>query len=117
MPKNSTQAIILAAGRSSRFNTEKSKLLYSVCGQAMIMYPIKAIAKTKIPITAVLGYRAEEVRSEIEKANLDAQINFVKQEEQLGTGHAVKISREKWEKDNILILNGDAPFLTYELIK
>ena len=32
------QAIVLAAGKSTRFNTDKTKLVEKICGQAMILY-------------------------------------------------------------------------------
>ena len=54
------QAIILAAGKSSRFKTKKSKLLFNICGRTMILYPLKELAKLNIPMTVVLGHQAEE---------------------------------------------------------
>ena len=47
---SNTRAIILAAGRSTRFKTDKSKLIYSICGQPMILYPIRMLQELKIPI-------------------------------------------------------------------
>jgi bifunctional UDP-N-acetylglucosamine pyrophosphorylase / glucosamine-1-phosphate N-acetyltransferase len=111
-----TRAIILAAGRSTRFKTDKSKLLYSICGQPMILYPIRMLQELKIPITLVVGYCADEIKEEIKKANIK-NIDYVTQKEQLGTGHAIAISKETWDKENILIINGDAPLLTKELIE
>ena len=113
---NNTRAVILAAGKSIRFNTEKSKLLYSICGQTMILYPIKMLRQINIPITIVIGHCADDVREEINKANIK-DIDYVIQKKQHGTGHAIAISRNTWDKENILIINGDAPLLTRDLIE
>jgi len=48
---DNTQAIVLAAGGSTRFKTDITKLSFPICGQAMVLYPIKAIAELQIPIT------------------------------------------------------------------
>jgi len=58
---NKTQAIILAAGKSSRFKTKKSKLLFNICGRTMILYPLKELEALDIPMTVVLGHQAEIV--------------------------------------------------------
>lgn len=111
----STQAIVLAAGKASRFKTKKSKLLFNICGRSMIMYPLKALESLNIPTTVVLGHQAEQVRTEIEKqSKLD--IRFALQAEQKGTGDAVACSQETWNKDNILILYGDTPLIPASLI-
>ena len=112
---NNTRAIILAAGKSTRFNTEKTKLLYSICGQAMILYPIKMLKALGIPVTLVVGHCADEIKEEIRKSGIKG-IDFVLQEDPKGTGHAIAMSRETWDKENILILNGDAPLLNEDLI-
>lgn len=113
MKIKNTRAIVLAAGRSSRFKTEKSKLLYSVCGQAMILYPIKVLQEMGIPTTVVVGYQAEEIKKVIDGAGI--KVDYILQEGALGTGHAVAATRKTWDKDNILILNGDSPLVLPEI--
>lgn len=109
-----TRAIVLAAGRSSRFKTDKSKLLYSVCGQAMILYPIKLLKEMGVPITVVVGYQAEEIKKVIDGAGIE--VDYINQKDTLGTGHAVAATRQTWDRDNILIMNGDSPLLTQDII-
>lgn len=111
-----TRAVVLAAGKSTRFKTKKSKLLFNICGRSMILYPLKALEEMNIPMTVVLGHQAEEVKYEIETACVK-EVSYVMQEEQRGTGHAVACSQETWDKDTILILYGDAPLLTKEIIE
>ncbi|KKP24394.1 MAG: Bifunctional protein GlmU [candidate division TM6 bacterium GW2011_GWF2_28_16] len=110
-----TRAIVLAAGKSSRFKTNKSKLLYSICGQPMILYALKLLKNLGIPTTVVVGYQAEELKELIQKAGID-NVNYVYQESQLGTGNAISITKNSWDQENILIMNGDCPLLTEEII-
>jgi bifunctional UDP-N-acetylglucosamine pyrophosphorylase / glucosamine-1-phosphate N-acetyltransferase len=112
---HSTQAVVLAAGKASRFKTKKSKLLFNICGRSMIMYPLKALEALNIPATVVLGHQAEMIRQEIQQQSKQ-NIQFILQTEQKGTGDAVACSRETWKEDNILILYGDTPLITPSLI-
>ncbi len=111
----SLQAVILAAGKSSRFKTETSKLAYTLCGQEMILYPTLLLARLGIQTTVVVGHQKEQVRSIIEKKNIP--VSFVEQHEQKGTGHAVLCTKDLWTADTILIMNGDMPLVTEEIIQ
>jgi bifunctional UDP-N-acetylglucosamine pyrophosphorylase/glucosamine-1-phosphate N-acetyltransferase len=113
---NNVRGVVLAAGKSSRFKTKKCKLSFTVCGQPMVVFPVKSLKDLDIPITVVLGERKDEVREVIEKSGL-RNLDYVVQQGQLGTGDAVKASQETWNKDNILILNGDMPLVTQELLR
>lgn len=108
------QAIILAAGRSTRFNTQQSKLIEKICGQEMILYITKLLEKLKIETTIVLGHQKETLESLIKQNH--SNIKFVYQDEQFGTGHAVLCSKDTWNKEYILILNGDVPLVDEEII-
>lgn len=110
-----TRAIVLAAGKSSRFKTNKSKLLYSICGQPMILYALNLLKNLGIPTTAVIGYQAEELKELIKNSGID-NINYVLQESQLGTGNAISITKNTWDHENILVMNGDCPLLTQEIV-
>lgn len=112
---HNTQAVVLAAGKSSRFKTKKSKLLFSICGRTMVMYPLKALESLHIPATVVLGHQAEEVKAEIQR-QMPTGVQFAIQAEQKGTGDAVAASRAHWQEENILILYGDTPLITTSLI-
>jgi len=113
--KKNIQAIILAAGKSTRLNNDKSKLAETICGQPMILYPTKLLEKMNIPTTVVVGYLKSVIKKIITQEHGDA-IQFVVQEKQKGTGHALACTQEVWKKDNILVLNGDAPLLTEETV-
>ncbi len=116
------QAIILAAGKSSRFHTKQTKLLAPLCGQPMILYPIQLLQSLGISITLVLGYQAEEIahalatnKSISEKIKTD--ISLVMQKEQRGTGHALLCTQQNWYADNILVINGDMPLVSQQIVE
>lgn len=109
------QAIILAAGKSTRFNTKQSKLIEKICGQEMILYPTKLLASLEISTTLVVGYQREILESVVRK-NHGERIKFVHQKEQIGTGHALLCTQDLWDKKNILILNGDVPLITTDMV-
>lgn len=108
------QAIILAAGRATRFHTDKTKLAYPICGQAMVLFPVKLLQQLHIPTIVVVGYQQELIKNIISNENIT--VDFVTQEKQEGTGHAVACSKHLWDRDYILIMNGDVPFVSQETI-
>lgn len=119
MHSTSIQAIMLAAGKSKRFNTGGTKLLEKLCGQEMILYPAKLFAEMDFLLTVVVGYQAEQICNVIETA-LPGKAEFIEQKEQLGTGHALMQTQPNWQAEHMLITNGDCPLisrsLTQELI-
>jgi bifunctional UDP-N-acetylglucosamine pyrophosphorylase/glucosamine-1-phosphate N-acetyltransferase len=88
------------------------KVLHLVAGKPMLWYAIQAVrALVDLPPAIVVGYQAEAVQSAI---NEDAL--FVLQEQQLGTGHAVKCARSALEgrADTLLVTFADMPLLRSE---
>jgi len=102
--------IILAAGKGTRMKSDLPKVLHPVCGKAMLNYPVEAAeeAGTK-KIVTVIGHGADSVREKLSHKKVD----FVIQEEQLGTGHAVMVCRNSVDDKSVpvVILCGDAPLL------
>ena len=113
---NAFQAIVLAAGQGSRFKTGITKLITPICGQPMVLYPIKLLESLKVPITAVVGFQKELVTEAIQKGNVQ-NLSFAWQEQQLGTGHALLVSKDTWQADTLLVMNGDMPLTTVESIE
>lgn len=108
------QAIVLAGGISERFHTGKTKLLEKICGTEMIVYPINLLKSLHIPTTLVVGYQHERIKQTIQTKH--PNITFVLQQDPLGTGHAAQITSHIWSQDHILIMNGDIPLLTPDVI-
>ncbi len=115
MPEN-LQAVLLAGGKSIRFNTEKTKLTEKICGKEMILYPLDLLQRMNIPTTIVVGFQKEKILEVLTTHNIK-NVTIATQSEQLGTGHAVAVSQPFWNKDHILIINGDIPLMTSDVIQ
>jgi len=111
---NSVHAIVLAAGKSARFGLYFNKLLISLCGTPLITHTTQLLLSLNIATTIVIGHLKEQVSAAITAHN--PQATFAVQEEALGTGHALMCSKEFWDTDHILVLNGDMPLITADLI-
>jgi len=90
------KAILLAAGKSTRFKTRKSKMLFSICGRPMIMYPIRTLEELGLSMTLILGHQSDQIKALVESENVK-DLSFVIQKEQLGTGHAVHCAIDSWQ--------------------
>lgn len=111
---DNVQAIVLAGGISERFHTGKTKLLEKICGTEMILYPINLLKSLHIPTTLVVGYQHERIKQTVQSKH--PNITFVFQQDPLGTGHAIQITNHIWSQDHILIMSGDIPLVTPDII-
>jgi bifunctional UDP-N-acetylglucosamine pyrophosphorylase/glucosamine-1-phosphate N-acetyltransferase len=112
-----TVAIILAAGGSTRMNTQLAKVLHEVCGRPMLAYVLDACRKVGIKkICVVVGFGAEQVQEQFANAE---DVVWVRQDEQLGTGHAVACCKEHLEgfDGQVLVLCGDGPLIRSHTLK
>lgn len=115
MVKN-IQAIVLAAGKSTRFKTGNTKLLEKICGQEMILYAIKLLKQLNIPTTMIVGYKKDVIQPVVAHYTNNT-VSFIEQLEQKGTGHALLCSKPIWAEDHILVMNGDMPLITETIIQ
>ncbi len=100
-------AIVLAAGKGTRMESDLPKVLVPVCRRPMARYVIDALREAGVKRTVVVvGHRAELVREELAD---ESGIEFAEQREQLGTGHAVMMCREQLADHHgpVLIIAGD----------
>ena len=112
-----TVAIILAAGGSTRMNTKLAKVLHEVCGRPMLAYVLDACRKIGISkMFVVVGFSADEVKERFADAD---DIVWVRQDKQLGTGHAVLCCKEHLKDFNgqTLVLCGDGPLIRAATLK
>lgn len=103
--------LILAAGKGTRMKSRLCKVLHPVAGRPMIAYVVDAVRTAGLSnIAVVVGHQADEVRNVLH----DDEIEFVVQEPQLGTGHAVAAAHGVMDgfSGNVLILCGDVPLIT-----
>lgn len=112
-------AIILAGGEGKRMKSDRPKALSQVLFQPMLQWVIDAVKIAGISdICVVTGYKKEYIEEYASK--LDFEIKTVYQSERLGTGHAVMTAKEfikQHSNGNVLVLNGDAPFMDGETIR
>jgi bifunctional UDP-N-acetylglucosamine pyrophosphorylase/glucosamine-1-phosphate N-acetyltransferase/UDP-N-acetylglucosamine pyrophosphorylase len=109
-------AVVLAAGKGTRMKSDLPKVLVPVCGRPMIEYVLDALTAGGIErIIAVVGYRAELVRSALDGRK---NLTFALQAQQLGTGHAVMVCRDLLADHHgpVLIVAGDAPLMLADSI-
>ena len=99
---------ILAAGKGSRMESELPKVLHQLNGKSLIDYVLDtALELNPDSITLVVGFQKDRVKNHIQNDN----VNYVSQEQQLGTGHAALKLENQLENQSghLLILYGDAP--------
>lgn len=108
------QAIILAGGISERFQTGKTKFIEKICGTEMILYPINLLQSLNIPTTLVIGQQSQQIKQIVH--DHASNVQFTLQEQPFGTGHATQITQPLWNQNNILIMNGDIPLITPDII-
>jgi bifunctional UDP-N-acetylglucosamine pyrophosphorylase/glucosamine-1-phosphate N-acetyltransferase len=101
---------ILAAGQSKRMKSKISKLLHPLCGKPMILHVQKTISDLEPKTcTVVVGYQRDQVINALESKPVD----FIVQEEQLGTGHAVGEFLKNHPRIHglLFVTNGDTPLV------
>lgn len=114
---NKPMAIVLAAGKGTRMESDLAKVLFPVCGRPMIEYVLDALDASGVQRRViVVGYQAQDVRAAL--AN-HSRLEFVEQTEQLGTGHAVQVCREQIQSHDgaVLVLTGDSPLVQINSLK
>src|ERR687897_311382 len=104
-------AVVLAAGKGTRMKSNRAKVLHTLCGVPMINYVIEA-TRPLLPegLFVVVGHQADLV-----EAVLPGDAQAVLQEEQLGTGDAVRValaSLDGEEEGVLLVVNGDGPLIS-----
>lgn len=117
MEQSKVGALIMAAGKGTRMESVLPKVLHNIIDEPIIFYILKAVTEAGIESSAVIaGYQGEMVDNYIK--SYWPGVHVLWQHEQLGTGHAVQVTREWWSKyENVLVLNGDLPMLTPQTIK
>lgn len=105
-------AVILAAGQGTRMKSKLYKVLHPILNKPMINYVIDNLKMNNLDkLVTVVGHGAEKV-SEVVGSNSE----FVIQEEQLGTGHAVQQAKDllKDKDGTTIVVCGDTPLITSE---
>ena len=103
----STTVVILAAGKGTRMRSSLPKVLQPLAGRPLLGHVIETAKKIKADnIITIFGHGGDLVQ----RAFAHENIQWVEQAEQLGTGHAVKVTLPILPKQGVsLILSGDVP--------
>ena len=105
--------VIMAAGKGTRMKSSRPKVLHKLAGRPMLSHVIASTSSLQADQQVVItGHGAEMVETAMRAEFAQAPLEFVRQEPQLGTGHAVQQAVPVLPQDGItLILNGDTPLI------
>ncbi|WP_180272761.1 sugar phosphate nucleotidyltransferase [Konateibacter massiliensis] len=108
------KAVILAAGKGTRMKSDLPKVVHTVNGKPMVEYAIEAAKGAGADeVCLVVGYKSDVVKSSV-----TSKVEYALQQEQLGTGHAVKCAKDFiGTEGETLILFGDTPLITGGTLK
>lgn len=106
--------VVLAAGQGTRMKSKLYKVMHPVMGKPMVGYAVDSARKAEVDqVVTITGVGAEVVED-----HLGERSQYVLQEEQLGTAHAVMQAEEalSGKKGTTLVICGDTPLISSETI-
>lgn len=116
-------AIVLAAGEGTRMRSTRPKPLHLLCGRAMLLYVLDAMAGCEVRrVVVVVGHGAERVTKKLQEDGPEVLLDFVEQHVQRGTGDAASVGLTAFPADeldadgDVLVLPGDTPLLRADTI-
>ncbi|WP_180137606.1 sugar phosphate nucleotidyltransferase [Desulfoluna butyratoxydans] len=112
-----TAVVVLAAGKGTRMKSDKAKVLHEVHGRPMVDYVMASAAEIAgSDVVVVVGHQADAVKAAVARRHAAL---FARQDEQLGTGHAVMCARHAVGEATrqVVILCGDVPLVRPETLK
>ena len=114
-----TAAVVLAAGKGTRFKSDQPKVLHTAAGRSMLRWVLEALRPLDLErVVVVVGHHAADVAAEAAAAGI-AGLMTVEQTTQNGTGHAMRMVAEAGALDGIddvVVLPGDSPLLTTDVL-
>ena len=112
--------IVLAAGGGTRMKSKTPKVLHRIAGRSMIAHVLTTVAALEpARVVTVVGHQRELVGPHVSELRPEAVLAV--QEEQLGTGHAVRRALEAIagapREGTVLVANGDTPLLEAQTLR
>jgi len=103
----SARAIVLAAGKGTRMKSALPKVLHALCGRPMLWWVLEALRSAGVDDVVVVA------SPELDPQLAPFGVRTVVQQEQLGTGHAVKIALDALAPYNgcLIVAYGDMPLV------
>jgi bifunctional UDP-N-acetylglucosamine pyrophosphorylase/glucosamine-1-phosphate N-acetyltransferase len=110
--------VILAAGKGTRMNSNRPKVLHRIGGDSMLGHVLSAASQLQAAKThIVVGYGADAIRENFADRE---DLQWALQEQQLGTGHAVMqamLGVDVSDRDKkVLVLYGDVPLTNFDTL-
>lgn len=118
----SVDVVVMAAGKGTRMKSSVPKVLHRLAGRPLLGHVLDTAAQLAPRRTVVItGHGAAVVESFVQQAaggEAAAALQCVRQEPQLGTGHAVQQAVPQLPDDGVtLILNGDVPLIAADTLR
>jgi bifunctional UDP-N-acetylglucosamine pyrophosphorylase / glucosamine-1-phosphate N-acetyltransferase len=107
--------VVMAAGKGTRMKSSKPKVLHRLGGRALAQHVIDTAARVSArSVVVITGHGAEQVEAGLVAPESESgpaiKLQYVRQEPQLGTGHAVQQAVPALADDGVtLVLSGDVP--------
>ena len=103
--------VVMAAGKGTRMKSRRPKVLQDLAGQPLVQHVLGTAAQLQARSAVVItGHGADEVEAALVAREQGLSLRFVRQEPQLGTGHAVQQAVPVLADDGVVVvLSGDVP--------
>ncbi|NEB91500.1 bifunctional UDP-N-acetylglucosamine diphosphorylase/glucosamine-1-phosphate N-acetyltransferase GlmU [Streptomyces bauhiniae] len=106
--------VVLAAGEGTRMKSATPKVLHQICGRSLVGHVLAASRELDpAELVVVVGHAREQVAAHL--AEIDPEVRTAVQEQQNGTGHAVRMALEELGgpvDGTVVVVCGDTPLLT-----
>ena len=112
--------VVMAAGKGTRMKSLRPKVLHRLGGRALAQHVIDTAARLSArSVVVITGHGADEVEAGLSApAGGATALRYVRQEPQLGTGHAVQQAVPVLPDDGVtLVLSGDVPLTRAETLQ
>lgn len=111
---NDTAIVILAAGKGTRLKSERAKVLHEAGGLPLLVQVLHSAKALRLPTAVVVGHQAKLIEPLLKPFAARA----IRQAQQLGTGHALRVALDTLPRRfrHLLVIPGDAPLLRAETL-
>jgi bifunctional UDP-N-acetylglucosamine pyrophosphorylase/glucosamine-1-phosphate N-acetyltransferase len=118
-PQQPLDVVVMAAGKGTRMKSRLPKVLQQLAGKPLLGHVLDTAAQLHARSAVVItGHGADEVEAAVTKRESGLSVKFVRQEPQLGTGHAVQQAVPVLADDGlVVVLSGDVPLTHVETLK
>ncbi len=107
--------VILAAGQGTRMKSPIPKVLHQLGGIPLLQHVVQTAKQLKPKhLCLIYGHSGEQVKSALQKEDVE----WILQEQQNGTGHAVQLTKDFWTPGGyVLVMLGDVPLISVQTLE